>query len=429
MRNVRYATLAAVALAIAAWVWVGRTRAWASTTARAAAEQQRQIRDADIAFYEARAAQDPQSAEDRAMVAGLYQQRAREGGGVEDYLRAEQWALASLQLRRAGNGKAQLVLASALLARHHFPEALAAARALVAEQPQEPRYRALLAELLVEVGDYEGAGVQFDSLIADRKALFVAPRYARYLEFRGENARARALLAEAARVARNEPSLPLEQKAWFALRVADAEWRNGRLDVAMRTLDAGLDLAPEDGRLWALRARLLAARGQWNAALDAIERAGASADIQTRALAADAWEALGDSARARTIREATEQFALDNPEPFNRQWTMFRLEHARSLHDTRAILEKEILTRTDVFGWGQLAWARLLTGDATGADQAMQQALSVGTTDAWLWFIAGEVAHARGQREQAATWYRQALELNPAFHHRLASVARARLGS
>lgn len=430
MRRLVITTLMATASAVAIWSGVvrpARTLEASERAARAALVQEAAIRSADIDFWSRRAAEDPMSAEDRAMAAGLLLQRAREGGGMADYRAAETMARASLSLRRRSNGKAGLVHASALLAQHRFPEALAAAQELVAQAPEEPGYRALLAELLVEMGDYDGARVQFDSLRGHLASLAVAPRYARYLEFRGAGERAREILVEARARAGEDAHLPREQVAWFALRVADAYLRAGRLDVAERVIGEGLRDVPDDGRLWALAARVRAARGQWRDALEAIAHVGEAMDLQTRALGGDAWAATGDSAAARAWWEATEQQALENPEPFNRQWTMFRLEHGRSLAETRDLLEREVAIRTDVFGWGQLAWARLLTGDVAGAEEAVRRATAPGARDGWLSYVAGLVAEAAGDQAGATRAFREALEINPHFHHRLADDARRRL--
>lgn len=428
-RVLPFAVLVVAAAAAVTWTGVvrpARQAEAATVAARARAQQDRAMRTADVEFYMRRAAEDPQSAEDRAMVAGLLLQRAREGGGRADWELAEQYAEASLALREGRNDKARLALASALLAQHKFAPALREARRLVTGAPEEPRYRALLAELLVEIGDYEGAGVQFDSLTPHLSELAVAPRYARYLEFRGETQKALRVLGAALASARTEPDLPREQVAWFGLRLADAQMRSGLMDVAARTLAVALTLVPDDIRLWSLKARWHAQRGEWRDALDAIARVGDDADLQTMSLAGDAWAALGDTARAKAHWSATEAAAMASPEPFNRQWTLFRLEHGVELAATRALLERESLERQDAFGLAQLALARVLTGDAPAASAAIQQALAAGTSDPWLWYVAGRVEEANGRAASAATWYRRALELHPQFHHQLAADATRR---
>jgi tetratricopeptide (TPR) repeat protein len=421
---------AAFIAAVAWWAVVRPARLTAAEAARnaATARMELDIRSKDIEFYVKRAQEDPQSADDRAMIAGLHLQRARETGNTDDYRAAERYADTSLALRQVRNGKALLTYASSLLAQHKFPEALAAARDLLDSDPSESRYRALYTELLLEMGDYEAARFQFDSLRNDLRTLAVAPRYARYLEFIGRTDLARWVLRRALNDMR-EADLPREQVAWFHLRAADLEIRSGRLRSAERELSNGLRAAPEDGRLWSARARLHALEGSWRAVLHDVARVGDRSDIATTALAGDAYAALGDTAKAVTSWHAAEAMALANPEPFNRQFTLFRLEHGIELAETRALLEREIAIRQDVYGWDQLAFARYLTGDLPGAAAASREALALGTPDANLYYRAAVIAHAQGETTRARALAADALQLNPHFHHRYVSDARALAGT
>ncbi|HEV8365355.1 MAG TPA: tetratricopeptide repeat protein [Gemmatimonadaceae bacterium] len=425
--KLRFIPLGAAALvAAAAWWVLARPARLAAAEASRNAESARrelEIRSKDIEFYIKRAKEDPQGAEDQAMAAGLYLQRARETGDVNDYRAAERYADESLALRKVRNGKAQLTYASALLAQHKFPQALAAARTLVDGDPDQPRYRALYAELLVEMGRYDAARVQFDSLRNDMRMLAVAPRYARYLEFVGRTDLARWVLRRAVNDTR-DAELPREQIAWFHLRAADLEIRSGRLRSAERELSAALRLAPEDGRLWSAKARMHALEGNWRAVLHDIERVGDRKDIATTVLAGDAFAALGDTSQAQSQWRKAEAMALANPEPFNRQLTLFHLEHGIDVNATRTLLEREITIRQDVYGWDQLAFARYLTGDVSGAAQAIKAAMAAGTKDANLYYRAALIARAQSDTVRSRTLAAHALELNPHFHHRYAANAR-----
>jgi len=96
------------------------------------APSESEIRSLDIEFYERRIAEDSLSAADRSRLAGLYLQRARETGSYPDYERAAALARESLALRESHNAPTYVLLASALLAKHEFAEALRVARSLYA---------------------------------------------------------------------------------------------------------------------------------------------------------------------------------------------------------------------------------------------------------------------------------------------------------
>jgi predicted Zn-dependent protease len=419
-----------VVVAAAALGWFGvaaprRAEARASAERRAELAYAAQVRDADITFWSRRAVEDPASAADRAQLAGLYLQRARERGDWDDYHRAEAAAREAITLRAGRNGKAYLVLASSLLARHEFAAARAVADTLVARWPDEPAYRALLAELHVELGDDSAARAAFAALGPHLDHPAVAPRWARWLELTGDPRGAERVLQAAHAAARAEPSLPAEQRAWFALRVGDFLLRQGRIADGERVLRDALRETPDDGRLGVALARAAALRGDPRAALDVVATHRAAADIATLALAGDAAQALGDTAAAREWWDAAEAAAVARPEPYNRQWTLFRLEHGIAVPETRALLERELALRRDVAGWDQVALARLLTGDVSGAEVAVREALRLGTRDAGLQWRAAQVAFAAGRHTAARAHLDSALTRNPRFHPRATAWTRA----
>jgi tetratricopeptide (TPR) repeat protein len=369
----------------------------ASGGAASAPLDERVVRRRDIAFYAGRAARDPQGAADLGHLAGLLLQRARETGDPRDFRLAERTARRSLARRARRNGKAYLTLASSLLAQHRFVEARAAAETLVARWPEPEGYRALLGEIQLELGDYEAAGATFAGLAGARKHLAVAPRLARWAELSGRIEEARRLLEDARADAFRRRDLPREQVAWFQLRMGDFELRQGRLGDAEHALKAGLTIVPGDPRLLAALARLEAARGRWRAVIRYGVRAGAGADIATLALVGDAYAALSDTAAAEAWYRRVERLAAERPEPFNRQWSQFRLDHRRHLAETRALLEREVRIRPDVYGWDLAAWARYLDGDVSGAAEAITRAQRLGTSDAVLRRHAALIARAQLQ--------------------------------
>ncbi|HEU4880791.1 MAG TPA: tetratricopeptide repeat protein [Longimicrobium sp.] len=385
------------------------------------------LRQQDIALFERRVQEDPFGGSDRARLAYLYLQRARETGDYQNFRRAEAVARASVEVRGRRNTSGRLALASSLLAQHRFAEARVAAEELVANEPESPSARALLAEIQMELGDYDGARGSFGWLGRAEDDLSVSPRLARWEEVQGLTVRARSRLYAARHKVASRSDLPREQVAWFHLRVGDIELRNGRLRQAERAFREGLAVEPGDHRLYAGLARVEAARGRWRRVLEYGARTGDRADLATLALMGDAHAALGEDARAEEMYAAVEDGYAANPEPFARQWSQFRLDHGRSLAQTRAVLEDEARARPDVLGADMLAWARYLTGDLRGARDASRQALRLGTRDASFHFHAGMIEKALGNAEGARAHLQKALEINPHFHPASVRQARAAL--
>ena len=434
LRRVRIAVVVAAAVVGGGWWNVRRlaaTERLASAEAVAAATAELEVRTADIGFFEARAARDPESASDRTRLAALYLQRARETSDDQDYVRAEETARASLALRTQWNHAASVVLASALLAQHRFTEARDVARALVAQSPDVDAHRALLGETSLELGDYAAARAAFDSISGPgRRSLGIAPRLARWAEISGDTAGARAIMRDAVDAADERDDLPREQAAWFHLRLADLYLRQGRERGAERELREGLAINPADHRLLAARARLAVVRHDWREAILYGDSAIAIAlDPATLGIVSDAHAALGDTAKAAEYVAAMEVAAGQEPGAYHRAWSLFLLDHARRVSEVLAAAQMELAGRRDIYGYDLIAWALYKSGRALEAREPMRLALAQGTQDAMLYYHAGMIALASGDPNAARNHLERALAIAPAFDHAAPAIARAALDS
>ena len=343
------------------------------------------VRDRDIGFYEARIARDPLGAMDRMRLAALYLQRGTATGSEADFIRAEEAANASLERRRAHNEAALAVLAGARMGRHRFVEARDAARELVARAPESAAARALLGEVLLELGGYTEAGDLFRSLTSGAREPSVLTRLARWHELEGRVEVAGRLLREARDRALQLHGLPPEQRAWFHLRVADFALRYGRLQDAAAELKAGLTASPGDHRLLAARARLAFETGNWGQAVrDGEEALAAAFDPATLGLLADAYAALGDTASAARLETVMDVSLLRQPGPFHRGWSRHLLDRRRHVPEVLRRAEQELRVRRDVYGWDVYAWALHASGRNREAATAMDSALARGTRDPLL---------------------------------------------
>jgi len=391
-----------------------------------------EIRDRDIAFFEKRATEDTASANDRAQLAILYMDRARSTGGFSDYERAERLARKSLSLRVGHNEPTFGLLAGALLARHDFAGALTVAKTIDSLDPGVADHIALLGEIELETGDYASAKAHFESLKFDGDQFTIAARVARWRELTGSAEAARRLLRSAvAKVARRD-DLPREQVSWFYYRLGELELRTGNLDSADVAYRRGLNVFPDDYRILGGLARLAAARGNWQAAIDYGNQAIAvQLDPATLGTISDAYTALGDTANAAQYARAMTTSALRQPGPIHRAWGLFVLDHgARS--DVDRVLAKtriEMKTRKDIYGYDLLAWGLHRQGRDVAAREAIEHALSQNTEDAQLYYHAGMIERSLGDATRARTYLDRALTLNPGFRGTQARSARTALDS
>ncbi len=400
-RRVLAAAVVIIAAAASA-VWLAVTRLSAAETAvgdvssaRALAVGERARLEADIQFYERRAAADTISAGDRAALASLYLERARQGGDFSDVLHAEALARKSLALREAHNSPTKLILASILLEQHRFRDALVLAEELLQDDPGSEAYRVVVAEIRLELGDYDRAADLFNTVKGGRASLVVAPRLARWEEIRGRDNVALRLLEGARDTAVKRKDLPREQLAWFNVRLGEHELRAGHTREGVGALRAALQLAPDDARALAAMARFEASEQHWSRAIELGERSlEKSLDPGTLGLLADAYRSTGDSKRAAEYDRVIDAAFLSKPGPFHRALSLYLLDQGRQVPLVLAKAEEEIRVRHDVYGFDVLAWALYRSGRIPEARVAMDQALRMGTHDPMLRRHAGEIARS-----------------------------------
>ena len=351
---------------------------------------ERRIRDADIGFFDARVRRDTSGALDPLRLGALLLERGRANGAESDLIAAEQHARRSLANREARNGVAWQLLAAVLVARHRFPEARKAAARAAALEPDRPGARALLGEVLLELGEYEEAARVFAGLRTRRHELSVAPRYARWLELQGKSREAIALLAVSARGAAQDDGLSAQQIGWFSLRLAELELRMGRTPHAARWLDRAAPLLPEDPRYLSARAHLALARHDAAQAIAFGDSALAiRPDPEAFALLAAAWEARGDRVRAEEYVRALEGMSAASTTGIHRSVALALLDHNRRVPEVLKAAQRELEEHQDVYSWDVLAWALWKSGRPGDAWRAMVQALRQRTDDPRI------LAHAR----------------------------------
>ncbi|MEP6494096.1 MAG: tetratricopeptide repeat protein [bacterium] len=368
------------------------------TAAPTPALSESEIRDLDIAFYRQRADRDPTGATDLAHVASLYLQRSRDTGDPRDALRAEESARRSLANRASRNDAAAQVLASSLLAQHRFSEALVVARGVSDRNPESAPLRAALAEISMELGQYDSARVQFaavSDMPGSHDNLSVAPRLARWAEIEGRPDEARRLMRHSLALARRQTSLPREQVAWFWLRVGDIEMRSGNLAGADSAYSSGLATHPGDYRVLAALCRLAAEQRNWPDAIRKGEAAvAANLDPATLGLLSDAYAAIGDTARSRDYAHVLDVAVRRQPGAYHRAWSLFLLDHGRNLTTVNRKIREEVRTRHDVYAYDLLAWSLHKQGRNAEAERAMHMALREGTKDPLLQRHADAIASA-----------------------------------
>lgn len=386
-------TLIFLALGAATW----RFPLKSVTVAEASPVDQKQLRRQSIAFHEKRLTEDPESALDMAQLAALNLEEGRMSADERAFVRAESLARRSLGERTQKNGRSAALLANALQAQHRFDEARNVARELVEREPDEPAYRALLAETLMEVGDYEQAIGQLGGVRDRRADPGIAPRFARWAELTGQTAEARRILRRARDEAASRPDLTSEQRAWYGLRLADLELRHGNLRSAATAIKEALREAPDDWRLILARARLEAAHGSWRkAARSAGDVIATVPSPDAFALLATAQRELGNVAEAEALDLALEGIVAGRSGMIHRSWALTLLDRERSVDQVIALAAADTLVRRDIHSLDLLAWALYRAGRSNDALPLARRAMAQGSSEPVLRYHAGMIELVAG---------------------------------
>ena len=355
------------------------------------------LRRQAIAFYERRLTEDPHSALDMAQLAALFMEEGRMRGDERAFVSAESLSRRSLGERTRRNGRSVAILVNALLAQHRFVAAKDAAAELVAAEPDEPAYRALLAETMMEVGDYRGAVSMLGSVRQHRADLGIAPRFARWAELTGQPGEARRILRAAINEARRRSDLSDEQRAWFSLRLADVELRHGHVRAAASAIRDGLRDSPDDWRLILTRARLQAAKRSWKDAIRSAEEVIAAVPSPDAfAILAEANEQMGRQEEAAGYMAALEAVARAQPGGIHRTLALALLDGSGGPSEIVALAAADTLVRRDAYTLDLLAWALHRSGRSAEALPISRRAMALGSVEPALRYRAGIIEFSAG---------------------------------
>lgn len=387
---------------------------------------------AALRFYLERVKRDPEDTRSQTAVAEYYLQEVRESGN-EDYLPL---ALAAARASLTAVGPERNVggltaLAHAEFTNHDFAAARAHALALIPLNPGNSEPYAILGDARLELGDYDGAAEAF----AEMQRLGAGDpgtetRLARLALLNGKTDEASAHFLAALTALLALPQPPRETVAWCQWQLGETAFSVGDYGEAERRYREALTQNPDYFRALASLGRLQAARGDLPAAIGSYERAIRIVPV------IDFMAALGDlylisgrnkdaEARYELAEQLGEHSRVVHKSPYDRNLAIFHANHDLKLAEAYATARDEYAAgRRDIYGADTLAWTALKTGRLEEARSAIKEALKLGTRDAKLFYHAGMIARAAGDRAVAREQLQRALALSPGFDPRQSRIAR-----
>src|SRR5262245_59130282 len=386
-----------------------------------------------IRFLEDRVKRDPDDFIALNKLAGYYVLRLRETGSatwLDLAARAARNSLKAIPAEQNAGGLS--LLAQVEFASHDFASARDHAGQLTRLEPRKAYPYLLLGDALTELGDYEGARSAFREMERRGSADVAArTRLARMAALTGDNARAERFYVDALNLAVEAVPQSRETVAWCRWQLGETAFGAGDYDRAEKHYCDSLVTFPDYYRALAGLGRALAAKGAINSAIEHYERA-------VRILPDPASvSALGDLLQvAGRTKEAEAQYALCEQtakisaaggQLCKRNPALYYADHGLKSGEAYQLAKREYETRRDIYGADALAWAALKAGKIEEARQAAKDALRLGTQDAKLFYHAGMVARAAGDRAAAQEYLRRALNLSPRFDLRQSQVAKQAL--
>ena len=405
--------LAALAFALAAAVFAAANRGADIQVGSGQRAAQPQTTDEKIAALQQVVRGDAQDANSRALLADLYIQKVREGGDPLYYGRA---ATVLDDARRIAprNSAVYTELGTLALARHHFHDGLAYGKRARRLSPTTVKPLGVIVDARVELGRYEDAARTLQTMVDEKPSMSSYSRASYLRELHGDLPGARRAMRLAVSAGGRSP----ENVAYVQSLLGHLEFLAGRLDASERAYREALHSFPDHTAAHVGLARIEAARGQLDTAIERLRRAVQVApSIEALIVLGELELAAGDRAEARGhLDQAREEFAAlrANGENTDTELALLEAEHgspAKAVRLARSGYRKGPSVRSA----DALGWALTRSGHPRAGARWAHRALRLGSRDPMFLYHAGVASLRSGDHAAARRQLGRALSLNPRF--------------
>jgi tetratricopeptide (TPR) repeat protein len=334
----------------------------------------------------------------------LFVEKARQSYDPGFYRIAESCA-ACMEAQQNGNAGGMLIRGHVLDSLHRFKEAESIGRVLVARRGLHLDY-GLLGDSLMEQGRLDEAVYAYQRMIDLKPGPYSYARVAHIRWLKGDVEGAIEMMSMAARATGPGEG---ESAAWNYTRLALYELQAGARRSALAAVNAALQIKGEYAPALLARGRILLSQGKNADACGDLSRAAAENPLpEYQWVFSEALRTAGRIEEAHAVEaELESRGAVSDPRTFSIYLATKREKPELAV----SLAREEQKTRLDVFTLDSLAWALTSAGKAEEARKFSERALLEGTKDARLFYHAGVIAKANGNREDARRWLRQALKI------------------
>jgi tetratricopeptide (TPR) repeat protein len=348
-----------------------------------------------VSQWQARVAQNPDNANAYTGLGLAYLQRVRETADPTLYTLAEQ-ALNEALAHDPQQADALMGQGILALARHDFEAALVWGEKAREQNPYRAQIVGILVDAYVELGRYEEAVTAAQTMVDLRPDVASYSRVSYLRELHGDVAG--AIVAMATAVSSGIPGS--EETAWTQVQLGNLYLNSGDLEEAEAIYRETLHYRPDYAYAVAGLARVQAARGEHGAAIELVRPLVERLPLPEFAILLGEWyEATGQPEMAdqqydlvRFIQQLNVAAGMN----VDVEMALFEANHGdpvRAVEMARVGYGR----RPNIYAADALAWALYQNGQLEEASRYSQEALRLGTQDAWLHHHAGMIAQALGE--------------------------------
>ncbi len=205
---------------------------------------------------------------------GSYVELARVTADPTYYTKAQGALEKSLSLQADGNGPAMVGMGALANARHDFGKAKEWALKAEAVQPDTAEVYGVLADALTQLGDDKGAAGAVQRMLDLKPNVAAFTRASYHFELHGQENEARNALERALSSATSA-----DETAYCRYYLGELAFNAGKLDEAADQYEQGITASPNDATLQQGKAKVAAARGHTDEALDIYRKVVARAPL------------------------------------------------------------------------------------------------------------------------------------------------------
>ena len=346
------------------------------------------------------------------MLALSYIKLARESGDFSLNSKAETAVNHALELEPE-DATARKLQASLLLTFHRFPEALAAATKLHQQYPQDSFICGALTDANVELGNYDEAVKNVQRMVDLKPNMESYSRVSHVRSLYGDTDGAIEAMGTAAKSA--DPA-DKEARAWCRVFLGNEYFKAGKYADAELAYDLALKIFPEYHLGLAAKGQARMAVGDYEHAIKFLTQSQDRVPLtETVILLGDLYKKTGNADKAQQQYQLAEFIEQKLGNIDMRRLALLWADQDTKLDEALAIAEKEHATRKDIFTADIYAWCLYKKGNFPEAKNIINEAMSLKTKDARIFYHAGMIEKGLGNRSEAIRLIESALKLNPAF--------------